>query len=30
MRDVGQIERKTRDRVVALFQHRLGYEYLGD
>ena len=27
---VGQIERKTQDRVVALFQHTLGYEYLGD
>ncbi|MCF8975964.1 type I restriction endonuclease, partial [Pseudomonas edaphica] len=27
---VGQIERKTQDRVVALFQHNLGYEYLGD
>ncbi|QRI79253.1 MULTISPECIES: HsdR family type I site-specific deoxyribonuclease [Rhodococcus] len=30
MSDVGQIERKTQDRVVALFQHRLGYEYLGN
>lgn len=27
---VGQIERKTQDRVVELFQHTLGYEYLGD
>ncbi|MCT8187287.1 HsdR family type I site-specific deoxyribonuclease [Pseudomonas sp. p99-361] len=27
---VGQIERKTQGRVVALFQHTLGYEYLGD
>jgi hypothetical protein len=30
MNTVGQIERKTQDRVVALFQHTLGYEYLGD
>jgi len=27
---VGQIERKTQDRVVALFQDKLNYEYLGD
>ena len=27
---VGQIERKTQDRVVTLFQDTLGYEYLGD
>lgn len=27
---VGQIERKTQDRVVALFQHTLGYDFLGD
>ena len=27
---VGLNERKTQDRVVALFQHSLGYEYLGD
>ncbi|WP_024477215.1 type I restriction endonuclease subunit R [Arthrobacter sp. CAL618] len=26
---VGQIERKTQDRVVDLFQNELGYEYLG-
>lgn len=30
MSTVGQIERKTQDRVVTLFQHTLGYEYLGD
>ena len=30
MSTVGQIERKTQDRVVALLQHTLGYEYLGD
>lgn len=27
---VGQIERKTQDRVVRLFQHVLGYDYLGN
>ncbi len=27
---VGQIERKTQDRVVRLFQHALGYDYLGN
>src|SRR2546422_11503485 len=27
---VGQLERKTQDRVVALFRGRLGYEYLGN
>lgn len=27
---VGQRERATQDRVVALFQHALGYEYLGN
>ncbi len=27
---VGQIERKTQDRVVALFSKRLGYDYLGN
>lgn len=26
---VGQIERKTQDRVVKLFRNQLGYEYLG-
>jgi type I restriction enzyme R subunit len=30
MNDVGQIERKTQDRVVKLFQERLGFEYLGN
>src|SRR5947209_8723625 len=27
---VGQLERRTQDRVVALFRNRLGYEYLGN
>ncbi len=27
---VGQIERKTQDRIVALFRERLDYEYLGN
>src|SRR6476620_7914879 len=26
---VGQIERRTQNRVVTLFRERLGYEYLG-
>ncbi|WP_174546352.1 type I restriction endonuclease subunit R [Nocardiopsis dassonvillei] len=30
MSDVGQIERKTQDRVVKLFEESLGYEYLGN
>lgn len=30
MSTVGQIERKTQDRVVKFFQERLGYEYGGD
>ncbi|MGY2745557.1 type I restriction endonuclease subunit R [Arthrobacter sp. UYCu723] len=30
MSTVGQIERKTQDRVVDLFRHELGYEYLGN
>lgn len=30
MNAVGQIERKTQDRVVRLFQDRLGYEYGGN
>ena len=27
---VGQIERKTQDRIVKFFQKELGYEYLGN
>ncbi|WP_313209442.1 hypothetical protein [Stutzerimonas nitrititolerans] len=27
---VGQIERKTQQRVVTLFQQQLDYHYLGD
>jgi type I restriction enzyme R subunit len=27
---VGQLERKTQDRVVSLFRDRLGYDYLGN
>lgn len=30
MSTVGQIEKKTQDRVVKLFAEQLGYEYLGD
>ncbi|GAB6126276.1 type I restriction endonuclease subunit R [Humidesulfovibrio idahonensis] len=30
MSTVGQIEKKTQARVVALFQQRLGYDYLGN
>lgn len=30
MSEVGQVERKTQDRVVALFRERLDYEYLGN
>ena len=29
MSTVGQIEKKTQARVVALFRDRLGYDYLG-
>lgn len=29
MSDVGQIERKAQNRVIALFRDQLGYEYLG-
>ena len=30
MTTVGQIEKATQARVLALFQHRLGYRYLGN
>ncbi len=30
MSTVGQIEKRTQARIVALFQERLGYDYLGD
>jgi len=30
MESVGQIEKKTQARVVALFRDRLGYGYLGN
>ncbi|MDP4034562.1 MAG: hypothetical protein Q8P60_17240 [Pseudorhodobacter sp.] len=30
MSSVGQIEKKTQARVVALFREQLGYDYLGD
>ena len=30
MSTVGQIEKKTQQRVVNLFQQQLGYEHLGD
>ena len=30
MSDVGQLERKTQDRVVSMFVDRLGYRYLGN
>src|SRR5262245_44929275 len=30
MSTVGQVERKTQDRVVELFSESLGYEYLGN
>jgi type I restriction enzyme, R subunit len=30
MSNVGQIERKTQERVVELFRDRLGFEYLGN
>jgi type I restriction enzyme R subunit len=28
MNNVGQIEKRTQARIVALFQQRLGYDYL--
>lgn len=30
MESVGQIEKRTQARVVALFRDRLGYDYLGN
>ncbi|GIH71023.1 type I restriction endonuclease subunit R [Sphaerimonospora thailandensis] len=30
MSNVGQLERRTQDRVIALFRESLGYEYLGN
>lgn len=30
MPTVGQIEKKTQERVLALLSQRLGYTYLGD
>jgi type I restriction enzyme R subunit len=30
MSTVGQIEKRTQARVVALFRERLNYDYLGD
>lgn len=30
MSTVGQIEKKTQQRVVKLFRDKLGYDYLGD
>ena len=30
MPSVGQIEKKTQERVLALLSQRLGYTYLGD
>jgi type I restriction enzyme R subunit len=30
MSNVGQVERKTQDRVIALFRDRLEFDYLGD
>ena len=30
MSTVGQIEKRTQARVVALFQDQLGYDYLGN
>ena len=30
MSNIGQIEKKTQDRVIKLLQQQLGYEYIGD
>ena len=30
MSDVGQIEKKTQQRLMKLFRDRLGYNYLGN
>ncbi|MBF8805584.1 type I restriction endonuclease subunit R [Pseudomonas asiatica] len=30
MNNVGQLEKQTQQRIVALFQQQLGYQYLGD
>ena len=30
MTDIGQKERATQNRVIKLFQERLGYDYLGN
>ena len=30
MSEIGQLERKTQDRLVKLFQEQLGYRYLGN
>jgi len=30
MADIGQIERKTQDRVIRLFKDKLDYTYLGN
>jgi type I restriction enzyme R subunit len=30
MTDIGEIERRTQQRIVALFRNELGYAYLGD
>jgi type I restriction enzyme R subunit len=30
MTKIGQSERKTQNRIVKLFQEKLGYKYLGD
>ena len=30
MSQIGEVERKTQNRIVRLFQDSLGYDYLGD